>query len=197
MPYKLSKKSRIYGLLSLLLVSGMAAIPKSANAQEKACVITDAGKKVCGKLVRDSSENQSNTSSQPIATLKYPSLAVASIQLLKCNRKANAVNCRFSATMLDKGETYSKIYFFAAEGTKTSQATDNKGEDYIAEKITIGKTEERGSINTEMVQDQPISITISFKIPAEVNTVKMLSLLTMDYNGNQLAARFPNVDISR
>ena len=60
MPYKLSKKLKAHRLVISLLVFSIAAIPISASTQEKACIINDSGKKVCGKLVRDNDENQSN-----------------------------------------------------------------------------------------------------------------------------------------
>ena len=196
MPYKILEKSGIYGLLTLLLVSSIAVIPTSVNAQEKACVMTDAGKKVCGKLVRDSDENQSGTSSQPIVTLEYPTSAAANIQLLKCSRKANIVSCKFSAIMTETGSGYKDMIFYSASGTNVSQVTDNKGEDYIAEKINIGKSEDRGYLKISPVKDQPISVIVLFKIPPEVNTIKTLSFLTGNSHGNS-AARFSNVNISR
>ena len=196
MSYKLSKKSKIYRLLSLLLVSSITVIPTSANAQEKACVISDTGKKVCGKLVRDNDGDQPNTPSQSIATLNYPNSMVVNVQLLKCSRKVSTVNCKFSVIMTDPGRDYSSSYFYSAYGTRVSQATDNKGEDYIAEKITIGKSESRQFLFTSVVKDQPVSVTISFKIPAEINTIKTLSFLTGNYY-HQSAARFSNINISR
>ena len=121
MPYKLSKKSKIYGLLSLLLVFGMTAIPTLANAQEKACVMTDAGKKVCGKLVRDRDESQSNTPSQPIATVRYAGKGTGDIQLLKCSRKSSIVSCKFTLTMTELGDQNSNMYFYSANGTNVDR----------------------------------------------------------------------------
>lgn len=196
MLYKLSKKSRVYGLLTLLLIFSIAAIPTSVNAQERACVISDSGKKVCGKLVRDSDENQSTTPSQSIATLKFANMDV-NVQLLKCSRKTNTVNCKFSVTMVDvnAGADRSMIFFSGYE-TQVSQATDSKGEDYIADTVVIGKSESRNYLRTAMVKDQPVSITISFKIPPGVNTIKTLSFLTGD-TSNTKAALFANINISR
>ena len=197
MPYKLSKKSKIYGLLSLLLIFSVAAIPTSANAQEKACVITDSGKKVCGKLIRDSDENQLSKSSQPIVTVKYPGSGIGDIQLLKCNRKSNIVSCKFTVTMTDLGDQNSNMYFYSANGTNVSQATDSGGEDYIAEKVIIGKDESKDYVPSSMVQNQPISITLLFKIPPGVNTIKTLSFLTGGLGSVPSAARFSNINISR
>jgi len=196
MLYKLSKESKIYGLLTLLLVFSIAAIPTSANAQEKACVIIDSGKKVCGKLVRDSNKNRSNISSQPIVTVKYTGSGIGDIQLLKCSRKSNVVNCKFTVTMTELGNQNGRMSFYSAYGTKVSQATDDKEEDYIAEKIIIGKSESRTFLSSSPIKDQPISITLLFKIPPGVNTIKTLSFLTggMFYES---AARFSDIKISR
>ena len=196
MLYRLSKESKIYGLLSLLLVSSIAIIPTSVNAQEQACVITNSGKKLCGKLVRDSNENQSNSPSQPIVTAKYAGSGIGDIQLLRCSRKSNIVSCKFTVTMTDLGDQNSGMKFYSADGTKVSQATDSEGEDYIAEKVIIGKSESKTYLSSSMVQNQPISITLLFKIPPGVNTIKTLSFLTggMYY---ETAARFSNINISR
>ena len=197
MLYKLSKESRVYGLLTLLLVVSMAAVPTAANAQEKACVISDSGKKVCGKLVKDGDEAQTNISSQSIVTVSYPGSMVANVQLLKCSRKSSVVSCKFSVNMTDKerGGGYS-MDFYSASGTKISQATDNRGEDYIADKVIIGKSESKTYLSSPMVKDQPISITVSFKIPPDINTIKTLSFLTgNEYKYN--AASFSNINISR
>ena len=193
MLYKLSKKSRIYGLLTLLLISSIATIPISVNAQERACVISDSGKKVCGKLVRDSKE-QSNISSQPITTVEL-SDATVNIQLLKCSRKTNIVNCKFSATATDTPRL-NLMYFYSGNGTKVSQATDDKGEDYIANKVILGKSESKDFVRTEIIKDQPVSVTVSFKIPTEVNTIKTLSFLTGGMYSER-AAIFTNINISR
>ena len=197
MLYKLSKESKIYGLLSLLLVSSIAIIPTSVNAQEQACVITNSGKKVCGKLVRDSNEDQLNTLSQPIVTVNLPTSAIINVQLLKCSRKSSIVSCKFSATITDMNvKGMNLIRFYSADGTKVSQATDSEGEDYIAERVIIGKSESKVYLISSMVQNQPISITLLFKIPPGANTIKTLSFLTGDVF-RESAARFSNVDISR
>ena len=196
MLYKLSRKSRIYGLLTLLLISSIATIPTSVNAQERACVISDSGKKVCGKLVRDNDQDRSNAPSQSVATVKFSRMAV-DVQLLKCSRKTSMVNCKFSVTMTDiDAGSPNLMNFYSGYETKVSQITDSKGEDYIANKIIIGKSENRSYLSTTMVKDQPVSVTVSFKIPTEVNTIKTLSFLTGDMY-NQKAALFANINISR
>ena len=199
MLYKVSKKSKVYGLLSLLLVFSMAAIPTVANAQEKACVITDAGKKVCGKLVVDSNESQPSKPSQPTVKVEYPDSRTGNIQLLKCSRKASIVACKFIVTMEELGGGDSDMNFYSAYGTRISQATDSKGEDYIADKIIVGKSESKEHLRISMVKDQPMSVTLLFKIPPGVNTIKTLSFLSgrVFGSGNDIAARFSNVNISR
>jgi hypothetical protein len=194
MLYKLSKGSRIYGLLTLLLIFSTAAIPTSVNAQERACVISDSGKKVCGKLVRDNGENQLSTPSQSIATVKFENMVV-NVQLLKCSRKTSTVSCKFLATVVDPDLGYG-MFFYSGDGTNISQVTDSKGEDYIADKVILGKSESKKVLYTIMVKDQPVSVTVLFKIPTEVNTIKTLSFLTG--NGtSQKAAIFANINISR
>ena len=196
MLYKLSKKSRVYGLLTLLLIFSMAAIPTSVNAQERACVISDSGKKVCGKLVRDNDEDRSSTPSPSMAIVKFANMAV-NVQLLKCSRKTSTVSCKFSATMVDLDPgAVSAMEFFSGYGTKVSQITDSKGEDYIADKVILGKSESKDYLRTTMVKDQPVSITVLFKIPPGVNTIKTLSFLTGDAY-YQKAALFANINISR
>ena len=194
MLYKLSRESRVYGLLTLLLIFSVAAIPTSVNAQERACVISESGKKVCGKLVRDSDENQSSASSKTIATVKLTNMVV-NVQLLKCSRKTSTVSCKFLATAVD-ADLSNTMYFYSGDGTNVSQVTDSKGEDYIADKVILGKSENKQFLNTTMVKDQPVSVTVLFKIPTEVNTIKTLSFLTGDAI-NTKAAIFANINISR
>ena len=198
MPYKLSKKLKAHRLVISLLVFSIAAIPISASTQEKACIINDSGKKVCGKLVRDNDENQSNIPSQSIVTVKYKGLITNNIQLLKCSRKSSMVTCKFYVTMKEAGQDgNSWIKFYGASGTKISQATDNQGEDYIAEKVVLGKSESKEDLYTLLVKDQPISVAILFRIPSEINSIKTLSFLSMDVNSSQNAAVFSNVNISQ
>jgi hypothetical protein len=42
------KNKKTSGLLSILLASNLAMMSPAVNAQEKICILTDAGKKVCG-----------------------------------------------------------------------------------------------------------------------------------------------------
>ena len=125
------KNKNIYGLLSALLVSSVVMISHPANAQEKICILTDAGKKVCGTPIKPIAYNPVNSSK--FATLTYPSYPneVVKVELQKCSRKSSTVICKFSIvkTEGDKNPDNYMTDLFAAYGQNISQATDQKGDD--------------------------------------------------------------------
>jgi hypothetical protein len=197
MPLKPMKNYKVFGLLSVFLVYNVAIISPAVNAQEKICILTDAGKKVCGTPIKPIAYNP--VSPSKFFTLTYPSYPneVVKVELQKCSRKSSMVSCKFSIvkTEGDKNPDFFDTYLFAASGTDISQATDGKGEDYIANQITMGN-----NISTVqqlvMIRNQLRSATLSFRIPPQVNYLQTLRIGTR-FNGEVGIAQFSDVSISQ
>ena len=79
---------------------------------------------------------------------------VINIQLLRYSEKTSTINCKFSATMVDTDAiTINDINFYSSYETKVSQVSDNKGEDYIADKVFLDKSESKTYLTAYMVKD--------------------------------------------
>jgi hypothetical protein len=191
------KNHQVFGLLSVLLVSNIAMISPAVNAQEKVCILTDAGKKVCGIPIRPTANN-------PVTPLKnfilsYPSYPneVVKVELQKCSRKSSTVSCKFSIvkTEGDRNPDFFDTYLYAANGTNISQATDKSGEDYIADAITMGNSTYNHH-NFNMIKNQVRSATLSFRIPPQVNYLQTLKIGTA-FNGQVGIAQFSDISISQ
>jgi hypothetical protein len=197
MPSKSMKNHQVFGLLSVLLVSNAAMISPEVNAQEKICILTDAGKKVCGTPIKPIAYNP--VSSSKFVTLTYPSYPneVVKVELQKCSRKSSVVSCKFSIvkTEGDKNPDFFETYLFATNGTDISQATDRNGEDYIASAITMGNSTEAVQQLT-MIRNQIRSATLSFRIPPQVNSLQSLKIGTR-FNGQVGIAQFSDISISQ
>lgn len=202
MPYK----SSIYKLLTLLLVSNMATIAIPSNAQEKACVMTDARKKVCGTLIKDTNRDEARlnaparSSSSVVLNYKYYTKGefALNVQLIKCTRKLGNVNCKLSITKIQGDEDAKAIYFIAALQGNSALATDSKDDDYKAQEITIGNTATPSAVPLDVGNNQPITAIISFKIPQGVNMLKKLAFPVLNLpRGETRIASFSNVSISR
>jgi hypothetical protein len=192
------KNKKTYGLLSVLLVSNITMMSPSVSAQEKICVLTDAGKKICGTLIKPIAYNPVSPSKS--FTLTYPSYPneVVKVELQKCSRKSTNVTCKFSIvkTEGDKNPDTFDTYLFAANGTDISQATDGKGEDYTANQITMGANISSNAQQLVMIRNQLRSATLSFRIPPHVNYLQTLRIGTR-FNGEVGIAQFSDVSISQ
>jgi hypothetical protein len=192
------KNYKVFGLLSVFLVSNLAMISSAVNAQEKICILTDAGKKVCGTPIKPIAYNP--VSSSKFVTLTYPSYPseVVKVELQKCSRKSSTVSCKFSIvkTEGDKNPDDYSTALFGANGTNISQATDRKGEDYIANAITMGSSVAPDYHSFQMIKNQVKSATLSFRIPPQVNFLQSLKIGT-SFNGQTGIAEFSDVTISQ
>ena len=191
------KSKQAYGLLSVLLVSNISLMSPAVNAQEKICILTDAGKKVCGTLIKPIAYNPGSPAKS--VTLTYPSYPneVVRVELQKCSRKSSTVSCKFSVvkTEGDKNPDFLDTYLIATNGKNVSQATDKKGEDYIASAITMGNsTETMQQLN--MIRNQVRSAILSFRIPPQVTYLKTLKISTV-FNGEAGIAEFLDINISQ
>jgi hypothetical protein len=198
MPSKPMKNHQVFGLLSFLLVSNVAMISPAVNAQEKICILTDAGKKVCGTPIKPIAYNP--VSSSKLFTLTYPSYPseVVKVELQKCSRKSSVVSCKFSIVKTE-GDHNPDSYptaLYAADGSNISQATDQKGEDYIANTITLGNSSNRDIQGLVMIKNQVRSATLSFRIPPQINSLQSVKIGT-SYNGEVGIAQFSDVNISQ
>jgi hypothetical protein len=71
------KNKKTSGLLSILLASNFAMMSPAVNAQEKICILTDTGKKVCGIPIKPIAYNPvSPSKSVPLTYPSYPNEVV-------------------------------------------------------------------------------------------------------------------------
>jgi hypothetical protein len=196
MPPQIMRNKKVYGLLSVLLVSNIAMISHPVMAQEKICILTDAGKKVCGTPIKPIAYNP--VSPSKYFTLTYPSYPseVVKVELQKCTRKSSTVSCKFSIVKIegDKNPDDYSTVLFAANGTNISQVTDRKGEDYIANAIIMGSSTTSDYHSFQMIKNQVKSATLSFRVPPQVNSLQSLKIGT-SFNGQTGIAEFSDVNI--
>ena len=187
MSFQFNKNHKAYGLLSALLISVIPMLPEPAQADQRVCIVSDAGKKVCGKIIEP---NREDRPSGAVATLNYPGDFSLNVRLEKCSRNASVVNCKFTVITTEGQDDPDT--FYATSNTNASQVTDERGENYIAKKITIGAAISNDSLYLPTIKNQPIKVTLFFKIPQDVSTLKTVAINIADR-----VAQFSNVRISR
>jgi hypothetical protein len=198
MQLQVAKNLKIHGLFLAFLLTNLFLIPTSAIAQKKVCILTDAGKKICGKVV------QSDTSipikaSQPPVTIEYKSGHTINVQLVKCYRATNKIQCKFLVDRVDQLSETPIIGFISNDlSTDFSQATDSQNKDYIASQIMIGTRTEGTHINVEFSKGRTVSAILSFPIAQKISVIKKISFgIKKPLFFNELMiANFSNVNIS-
>jgi hypothetical protein len=195
LPIRLPMKSHL--LLSALLISNITMFSVApSRAQEKACVRTDAGKKVCGTLIKDEdAQREPVRLSSSSVNLTFAEDHVLNFKLQKCTRKLTTVSCRFSVVKT-QGDKDEYTYFYAAWGTDTSVATDSQENEYTASGINIGASNSSDRTAHKAVKSQPFSATLSFKIPNNVQVIKELRFAVgVSGYDKTLSAQFSGVKI--
>jgi hypothetical protein len=213
MSLQFTRKQQAYSLLSTLLISAIPILPSSAVAQQ-ACVMTKAGKKVCGTLiltetlnspaVTPARSNRSTGSKSPGSTviLDYPGDVKISVQLEKCAEYVNEVNCTLTVTKI-QGENDNKGAVFASfksveTGPIESEAIDDKDRSYTATKIKariIDSSEQ--AIILFFTKNRRIPVTLVFKIPDDVKSIKKLTFPVIYGKSDPKVATFSNINIGR
>jgi hypothetical protein len=213
MSLQLTRNQQVYGLLSTLLISAIPMLPSSALAQQ-ACVMTKAGKKVCGTLIlmgtpntpvvppTQSSRSTSSKSSGSAVILDYPNDVKISVQLEKCAEYVSDVNCTFSITKI-QGENDNKGAVFASfksaeTGPIESEAIDDKDRSYTATKViarVIDRSEQ--AIILFFTKNRRIPVTLVFKIPDDVKSIKKLTFPVVYGKSDPKVATFTNINVGR
>ena len=187
-----------YLLLTILIVSNitMASVAPT-SAQEKVCIRTDAGKKVCGNLIKENETEPVSTNNSSVK-LSFGDDFTANIKLQKCSRKSSIVSCRLSITQTE-GVTKGYTFLHAASGTNASSLINDREDEFIASEIAVGAQKSTTQIGMIATINQPFSATISFKVPSETKTIKELRLSLLFNNGGHppQIARFFGVNISQ
>jgi hypothetical protein len=195
MSSQFAKNKNVYGLLPVFLILSMTVVAVPAVASEKVCILTDAGQRVCGRIIQSNSES-SERSSRSIFTLSFPRTDYSfKVQLINCMRKLRTVDCKFSIVKVG-GESSADLDLEANAGSRVSQATDSQDQDYNAKQLTIGNEKTISYTAVRMNTGQPISAILSFEIPRTVNILKKLTLET-EHIGNYSTVSFSNISISQ
>jgi hypothetical protein len=147
-------------ILASMVLTSLSIHSNPALAQQRACVITDEGATVCGKLTTQ--EKKPNQSSE------YRYEGVNGIYLLKgCRRSNRTVRCNFIIT--SKGAEYS-VNITPYE----SIVVDSLGRSYPASNFTIGNNNNKATTIFPRI-DYP-TILIFENIPTQVTQAKVLSI---------------------
>jgi hypothetical protein len=202
MSLKLVKNKLTYGLLAVSIASGSVMETNPATAQERACILTDSGQKICGKLLKFGSNNNPSTPAQPSVTLHGPGRDYdVNMKLLKCSRQSTTVNCKFSIIKTGGSKDGLTIVFHASGSPDVNTiATDEQDREYVAKFIDGGGQTQAYYIQRKMVNNQPIIASWSFEIPKEVNTIKRLMIPafnSFDDPEFKQTAYFADIHISR
>lgn len=185
-------------LLSALLLSNLTMFSVApTHAQEKACVRTDLGKKVCGILIKDNGTESSPapTSVSSIDLTSADEKETINIRLQKCTKKASTVSCRFSAVITEDKNSMAYVTLYAARAANTSLLIDSKEEEYKASEISIGTQTAPDYISIERLKNQPFSFIISFKAYPSIKTIEELRI-PMHFIDTQIKlAKFSDIKI--
>ncbi|MFM6223401.1 MAG: hypothetical protein ACKPDM_24160 [Dolichospermum sp.] len=174
-----------------LVVTSLLISSHPATAQ-KACVMTDDGDVVCGKLQQ--TPKKSNAESQ---TIEFEDV---SLTLLGCKRYPNNnLKCNFSVT----AKQDSTITF----GDRDVKMFDLLGGEYFVSTLQIGKAispmyrnQTSHSPSTELLKNIPLRAMVTFnEIPKQVKEIAALQLQVWSSKGNSNnnKAIFRNIPISQ
>jgi hypothetical protein len=212
MSFQLTRKQQAYGLLSTLLISVIPMLPSPAVAQQ-ACVMTKAGKKVCGTLILMGTPNipvvapgrsSKTTSSKSLGStvvIDYPNDVKVSAQLEKCYEYVSDVLCILNVTKI-QGENDNKGGVVASLkvpelGEIKSEAIDDKDRSYTATRVRARIDSSEQGILITLSKNRTIPVTYVFKIPDDVKTLKKLTFPIVYGKSDAKVATFSNINVGR
>jgi hypothetical protein len=212
MSFRFTRNQQAIGLLSTLLISAIPMLPAPAVAQQ-ACVMTKAGKKVCGTLILmgtpntpvlptdRSSRSTSSKSSGSAAILDYSNDVKISVQLEKCAEYGSEVLCKFSLTKI-QGDNDNEGAVFAhyksGADEVMSEAIDDKDRSYTATQVRARLVDrsDKGII-LPFAKNRLIPVTLVFKIPDDVKVIKKLTFPVLYGKNDPKVATFSNINVGR
>jgi hypothetical protein len=174
-------------LFAGIISASLFAFNNPARADQKACVITDAGATVCGRLtsIKPPTNNRPPISSNQVQIDKI------TFSLKGCRRDDRNVKCIFE--ILNRGKEEQEI----GSDVKSSYIIDSSGTSYRTKTLDMGgKLYDESISGNNMTRIVPgvesfVSITI-LDIPSEVKQAKVL-----EFNTNlDKKVQFRNVPIS-
>ncbi len=212
MSCQLTKNQQIIGLLSTFLIAAIPMLPSPAVAQQ-ACVMTKAGKKVCGTLILmgaptnpvapadRSKKTTSSKSSGSAAILDYSNDVKISVQLEKCAEYGSDVLCKFSLTKIqgdndNEGAVFA--HFKSGQDEVMSEAIDDKDRSYTATQVRARLVDRSDKgIVLPFAKNRLIPVTLVFKIPDDVKVIKKLTLPVLYGKNDPKVATFSNINVGR
>ncbi|WP_414572498.1 hypothetical protein [Nostoc sp. CCY 9925] len=145
-----------------VLVFTNLLVPSHPVAAQKACVVTDSGDVVCGKLQQDSK----NPSTQNNQTIEFETI---NITLQGCKRSTSTVNCYFLLSPKKDGTGY-----FYCGGSKMF---DTFAREYFCQQGQIGEQKGSNSQYTTMLKGIPLTAIATFReIPTQVKEISALQV---------------------
>jgi hypothetical protein len=153
-------------LLTGLVLASLFVCNNPARADQKACVITDEGATVCGKLT----SIKPPTNRPPVADNQVQTDKIT-FSLKGCKRYGKAVQCTFE--IVNRGKEEKELMSRTAD----SYMIDSTGTSYRGYQLDIGgelsNYDMTGRLKVSPNLDYLVSITIN-DIPQEVNKAKIL-----------------------
>ncbi|QYX30793.1 hypothetical protein [Sphaerospermopsis torques-reginae] len=180
-----TKVSTLTGVvLTSLLVSSHPV------AAQRACVVTDSGSVVCGKL-QQNSQKPSSVKNQTVE------LEDINVTLQGCKRSSSTVNCHFLLTAKQDGEVYLNCY--SRSSSYNSKIFDTYGGEYFCNQTQLGQSKNEYRVSTKLLKNIPAKAIVTFKeIPTQVKEIAALELSV--YLSNRLeyySAVFRSIPISQ
>ncbi|WP_190949517.1 hypothetical protein [Nostoc punctiforme] len=135
-------------------------VPSHPVAAQRACVVTDSGDVVCGKL----QQNSKNPSTQNNQTIEFETI---NITLQSCKRSTSTVNCYFLLFPKKDGTAY-----FYCSGSKMF---DTFAREYFCQQGQIGEQKRSDNPYTTMLKGSPLTAIATFReIPTQVKEISAL-----------------------
>ncbi|MBD2694300.1 hypothetical protein [Anabaena catenula] len=158
----LTKVSTLTGVvLTSLLVSSHPV------AAQRACVVTDSGNVVCGRL----QQNSQKPSSVKNQTLEFEHINVT---LQGCKRSSSTVNCYFLLTAKQDSDVEFNCY--------RSKMFDLYGSEHLCRQAQIGKSKGDNSAQTRMLKGIPLKAIATFKeVPTQVKEIAAIEVQVNPY----------------
>jgi hypothetical protein len=154
-------------------------------AAQKACVVTDSGNVVCGRL-QQNSQKPSTVKNQ---TVEFEEI---NLTLQGCKRSSSTVNCHVLFTTKQDG----LVYFSCRNETKMF---DTYGKDYFCEQGQLGQNKDRYRAEARMLKGVPLKAIATFKeVPIQVKEIAALKIdVELIINGSVYrSAAFRSIPIS-
>ncbi len=182
---------RISTIASLSL-AGLCIFSASVIAQ-RACVMTDAGKAVCGKLLPDNDGKAQATSDkqQILESDEYR------FELQSCRRNGQSVRCNLIITNL---ASVDRKFRLSSSRKPPSRLITTAGDQIMAQQVQLGQSQSPFQLTVLLIKGIPLKASLDFDgIPAQAKSLAVLEIGYSSYSSESTSiyrtSQFHNVSI--